>query len=169
LSVSSREELEEERRLFYVAVTRARSVLTLSMAKSRFKYGDIQFNEPSRFVEEIDKKYLATVTRLYAENPRTLPKHQIQEVKTLTPLAKMDSNPAQQITATQTATPKAATGTYDIVMDLSIGTKVEHEKFGQGVVEKLEGAGMEVRAIIKFKTKGEKTLILRYAKLKVLG
>jgi DNA helicase-2/ATP-dependent DNA helicase PcrA len=165
MAQQSREDLEEERRLFYVAVTRAEKKLTLSNARSRFRYGSIQYNEPSRFLEEIDTKYLklppapsklsATPSGRHPNSPYALNAPLPQR-----PL-RMEQRPA--ITGSDSDYPPADANL------LAVGTGVEHSKFGRGTVVRLDGSTTDVRAVIRFEVGGEKTIILKYARLKVLS
>lgn len=166
LSLNSRHELEEERRLFYVAVTRAEQKLTLSFATSRFKYGNLIPCEPSRFIEEIDKKYIEfefPQNKREIDTPRTLnPKtttvstygkgYGMQVGKQI-----FSSNPASiSVSANFIA------GDNNLLVE---GDEVEHQRFGKGQIVKLEDSGENKKAIINFTQAGQKTLVLKFAKL----
>jgi len=173
MSLNSRSDLEEERRLFYVAVTRAETKLTLSYATSRFKFGTLISCEPSRFLDEIDAKYLeldftakpvASNNKFSYEDERTAwssnrptdtfskPKPQ---VKTTSILAKAHV-PSANFAPSDTS-------------NLQVGMEVEHERFGFGKVISLEGNKPDVKATIFFKEIGQKQLLLKFAKLSILN
>lgn len=203
LSLNSRSELEEERRLFYVAITRAEKRATLSFATTRYKFGNIIYCEPSRFLDELDeacvefpdekslpdfsddtfngfrnnfnnvkkpfgdlstsfgegfspdKKSLGNFQKPQQQQP-SKPGINFQPQKKLVPLkSRLNVN----------ATPSPATDNSGIV----VGNIVEHEKFGIGEVIAIEGKYPESKALIRFKTVGDKNLLMKYAKLKRLN
>ena len=158
MSISSRQELEEERRLFYVAVTRAEKMLTLSYANSRYQFGSVSFQELSRFVEEIDAKYIDVPTKKKVL-PKVggLPKPMFTKRKTLNtePLKRVQHGP------TQGNTPAA-------INAIEVDMTVKHEKFGYGKVLRIEGDGDSRKAIIFFEVMGEKQLMLKFAKLTIV-
>lgn len=158
MSISSRQELEEERRLFYVAVTRAEKMLTLSYANSRYQFGSVSFQELSRFVEEIDAKYIDVPTKKKVlPKVGDLPKPMFTKRKTLNtePLKRVQHGP------TQGNTPAA-------INAIEVGMTVKHEKFGYGKVLRIEGDGDSRKAIIFFEVMGEKQLMLKFAKLTIV-
>lgn len=163
MMVESREDLEEERRLFYVAVTRAETKLTLSFATSRYKYGRLFSCKPSRFLREIDTKYLNLKSQKKPEKKKELfrdkpssgfSKINIQKKPKPTPIQKIS------YTAPENFVP-------DDNANLTEGMKVEHPKFGFGRVSKLDIQGNNRKAVIQFDEVGEKTLLLAFAKLKL--
>ncbi|MCH2225329.1 MAG: UvrD-helicase domain-containing protein [Crocinitomicaceae bacterium] len=171
LSLNSRTELEEERRLFYVAVTRAKITCTLSYATSRFQWGNLITCEPSRFIDEIDSTFLKfeAPTRgggrslsggvSFRENyVGGLNKPLNKETRSLKPMKKMSSGPSSG----------RSNGSSHSPSNLKVGYNVEHDRFGKGKVTKLEGQGADVKATIFFPRHGSKTVLLRFAKLKVL-
>lgn len=175
MSLNTRAELEEERRLFYVALTRAEERAFLSYTLSRYRWGKLIDAEPSRFIEEIDPQYLNRIVpedryqfksfmdtsifeggtdttsfqkRKYKEKTLTSPTpSQLQKLR------KLEQNQEQVVA-------KAP-------LHLEVGMEVEHSRFGTGIVEALEGAGSDQKAAINFKGFGIKKLLLRFAKLKV--
>lgn len=189
LSINTREELEEERRLFYVAITRAKERLWITYASSRYRFGSLVQNEPSRFIEEIPEQYLdksfAGVSAksqssgrwgnspgfnrmkgwevnddgesgvpkkqkgsYYNEQPSYLPlKSTINKV--------VEHKPSAGFIASDTS-------------NLTVGQKVEHQKFGFGEVIKMEGAAHNPIATVKFEHNGEKKIMLNYAKLRIV-
>jgi DNA helicase-2/ATP-dependent DNA helicase PcrA len=168
-------QIEEERRLLYVAMTRARKYLTLLFATTRFRYGNVDFCTPSRFLKDIDSRYLnmssegiksswsnsnvplgtvlfgSNQNKTFESKPsfepkRTVPNGTFQKV---TESMLRDSAPAQSSA-------------------LKVGNVIEHERFGIGSVISVEGSGDNTKARIKFLNVGEKTLLLKFARYKVL-
>ncbi len=171
LSVNSRTELEEERRLFYVALTRAEKAAFLSYAQTRFKFGNITYAEPSRFISEIPLDYLEMPearpprnfagTRLNQDQVnRVSQRSPIPPGKKLVSLQKASSTPASN-----TSTPTVNKGSGDV----KEGQTVEHLRFGRGKVVKVEGIGPSKKAVISFDKHGEKQILLKFAKLKIVG
>ena len=171
MSLNSRSDLEEERRLFYVAVTRAESKLTISYATSRFKFGTLISCEPSRFLDEIDAKYLEldftakpvpSSSSSFFDDERnawnkrsdTFSKPKAAPVKTTSILAKAH-------------VPSAGFAPSD-TSGLQVGMEVEHERFGFGKVISLEGNKPDIKATIFFKEIGQKQLLLKFAKLRIV-
>jgi DNA helicase-2/ATP-dependent DNA helicase PcrA len=177
MSMDSMRGLEEERRLFYVAITRAEEHCYLSFAKSRYKFGKTEFSSPSRFLKDIDTCYLSlpqgermasqvdeTASRFrsqpmasrFAESsrpkvqvvPPTQPTRTLKKVSSISP-----SRPA--------ASPLAGT--------LQVGNVIEHERFGVGEVVNVVGAGDNCKATVRFRNAGEKQLLLKFARFKVIG
>ncbi|MNK24811.1 ATP-dependent DNA helicase PcrA [compost metagenome] len=174
LSINSRTELEEERRLFYVAVTRAEKNCTISYAASRFQWGNLVTSEPSRFISEIDQSYLSFETAYGAPKGggRSLNSGRGGFDK---PYAG-GLNRMPGSTSSQTASGSlksmselnSKSGGGDSNIDIKVGYNVEHERFGKGKVTKLEGSGVDRKATIFFPHAGAKTLLLKFAKLTVL-
>ena len=167
LSSTSREELEEERRLFYVALTRAMKKVSLSYAQSRFRWGNLTFTEPSRFLAEMDQSRLDV-------------KHAGLQQKQATPDADaLRSGWAGSMTYNYTRppgqgnTPKPPAGNDpDFVADnpriFTEGMEVLHQRFGKGKILRMEGSGSDRMATIQFESAGEKKLVMKFAKLKAL-
>lgn len=165
LSINSRPELEEERRLFYVALTRAEKQCTLSWAKTRYKWGNLISNERSRFVDEIDEQYLE-LSENKIERKATFSEQRANESgghhssggvikkKTLIRASAINSAPAP-IDNSHLKT-------------LDIGQRVRHERFGDGMVQGLEGVFPNVKATVVFDGVGQKQLLLKFAKLQLL-
>jgi DNA helicase-2/ATP-dependent DNA helicase PcrA len=175
-SLSTREDLEEERRLFYVALTRAETKLILSYAESRYRWGNLTLSEPSRFIEEIDSSLIertrkasfrGTTTK---DEPRFNP---FSSNKSWTYSGdKRYEKPRE--TAKQSA-PKASypqASDSDFVAadasEIEAGQRVLHQKFGQGTVLKVEGIGPNRKASVEFDNSGNKMLMLKFAKLSIL-
>ena len=184
MSLGSRADLEEERRLFYVAVTRARQKLTLSFADTRFRFGTLVPCEPSRFIQEIPAEYINLLTkapRMPQRNfnlddergnyynfppkskpaPKASPMPPRPGMSGLKPLSKINNIPVP-IPAPD------ADFQADDTAGLMAGNKVEHQRFGFGEVSLIEGKGAERKAIVEFEKYGRKVLILKFAKLKIL-
>ncbi|MDB5136120.1 MAG: family ATPase [Mucilaginibacter sp.] len=171
MSLNSRTDLEEERRLFYVAVTRAESKLIISYATSRFKFGTLISCEPSRFLDEIDAQYLeldftakpVSNNNSFFDDERnawnkrsdTFSKPKPAVVKTTSLLAKAHI-------------PSAGFAPSD-TSGIQVGMEVEHERFGFGKVISLEGNKPDVKATIFFKEIGQKQLLLKFAKLRIIN
>ncbi len=149
MMLQSRADLEEERRLFYVAVTRAKAKLYLSYALQRYKYGRLEMCEPSRFLNEIDSRYLTTakinsaVSQLMPQVPRS-PQPKVGQVK---PIAGFEPSP---------------------INELQEGQNIVHPKFGKGKIIAIDATGSEKMAKVKFVEFGEKTLMLSFAKLMII-
>lgn len=173
MSINTREELEEERRLFYVAITRAKELLYLSFANARYRFGQLQQNEPSRFIQEIPEEYISY--RL-AGGPSRVNTHNMgsaYERMQRGGFAKPETK-STNVYSSISARPKTVEHTPSenfVASDLSglkAGDKVEHQKFGFGEVMKMEGAAHNPIATIVFKINGEKKIMLNYAKLRIL-
>ncbi len=156
---SSRAELEEERRLFYVAVTRAERQVTLSYAQNRFNNGQRTSGEVSRFVEEIDSKYIEMPSsrRAFPE-AGTLPRAFFNAGKPQAPAAR----PVRKPQAPVAPNPPAA------IAAIMPGMQVQHDKFGIGKVLGVEGSGDSRKAIVFFEGVGQKQLMLKFAKLAIV-
>jgi DNA helicase-2/ATP-dependent DNA helicase PcrA len=157
MSLYSREDLEEERRLFYVAVTRAMTYLTLSFATSRYKFGSLQYGEPSRFLNEIPKELLSLQGR---------------EEEVMREEDSFVSPTVRRIVAGNFSAQKPVTADPNFVASdpekIIVGCEVEHQRFGTGKVVAMDGLGVNKMATIFFPSAGEKKLMLKFAKLKVL-
>ncbi|WP_295795044.1 UvrD-helicase domain-containing protein [Mucilaginibacter sp.] len=175
MSLNSRSDLEEERRLFYVATTRAETKLTLSYATSRFKFGTLISCEPSRFLDEIDAKYLEldfTAKPVTSNNPFF---DQERTAWTSKNNAGADSfsKPKAPVVKTTSILAKAHVPSPGFAPSdtsgLQVGMEVEHERFGFGKVISLEGNKPDIKATIFFKEIGQKQLLLKFAKLRIVN
>jgi DNA helicase-2/ATP-dependent DNA helicase PcrA len=183
MSINTREELEEERRLFYVVITRAKTRLWISYANTRYKFGQLVQNEPSRFIDELPEEYLdrsfagggiknqgttaknpGLSTSAYdrmngyrggSENKSAPQKTTPSYMPPKTPPKQVEHIPSVDFTPSDTS-------------QLQPGQKVEHQKFGFGEVTKMEGAAHNPIATIQFEKNGEKKIMLNYAKLRIL-
>ena len=180
MSINTREELEEERRLFYVAVTRAKHKLYLSYSNARYRFGQLQQNDPSRFLDEIpdehiDRSYAGSsaknnattawnrgsafdrMNRGFENTAPVYPKQKETKPAYAVPARPQvkEHTPSENFTASDTS-------------DLKAGQKVEHQKFGFGEVVKMEGAAHNPIATVNFELNGEKKIMLNYAKLRII-
>ncbi len=182
LSLNERSDLEEERRLFYVALTRAEKKVTLTYAMSRYKYGSLNYCEPSRFIDEIDPQYVdlpeteeRKAPSSFDETPwggfgsssgNSFAKRQNFKRKTETkPQTPQPSVPKNLKKVSQTS---AAVGSTLPPGSVVVGTKVAHAKFGKGKVVNLEGESPNEKATVFFPTVGQKQLLLKFAKLEIV-
>jgi DNA helicase-2/ATP-dependent DNA helicase PcrA len=187
MSINTREELEEERRLFYVVITRAKHKLWISYANTRYKFGQVVQNDPSRFLNELPEIHL---DRSYAgggfrnqqatsasERMRGWGSSGQPQYGQKTPSAAAKKSPERP--GYLPVTPPAALNKPVVHLpspdfapsdtsDLQAGQKVEHQKFGFGEVLKMEGAAHNPIATIKFDLNGEKKIMLNYAKLRIV-
>ena len=176
MSINTKEELEEERRLFYVAITRAKHRLYLTYANTRYRFGNLTQNEPSRFIDELPEKYL---DRAFAggnmRNNQTSHWNPFEKVKSAfkgptDDRPRYNDKPAYVTTAAikiKEHIPSPDFAPSD-TSNLQEGAKVEHQKFGFGQVIKMEGAAHNPIATVKFEHNGEKKIMLNYAKLRVI-
>jgi len=158
MSMNTRSELEEERRLFYVALTRAEKQAYLTYTLSRYRWGKLIDAEPSRFIEEIDEKYL---DNQFATLPKSSPKEGAFKMKFSSP----SPSPKNLKKVTNTA-PSAGTNADD--QNYVVGIKVAHAKFGQGKIINIEGAYPNRKATVFFPNVGQKQLLLKFAKLEIV-
>ena len=187
MSINTREELEEERRLFYVVITRAKNRLWITYANTRYKFGQVVQNEPSRFISELPEDH---IDRSYAgggfrnQSNTSSPSERMRgwgnsssgqtdrsgffgETK------KTNERPGYLPVQPSVPKPVVHQPSSDFkpsdTTDLKAGQKVEHQKFGFGEVLKMEGAAHNPIATIKFDLNGEKKIMLNYAKLRIVG
>jgi DNA helicase II / ATP-dependent DNA helicase PcrA len=165
MSSNSPKELEEERRLFYVALTRAEKMATLTYALNRYKWGNLEHCKPSRFLREIDPRYVEypqTAGRSLSGGVKhgyTPPAFREEKVTYVTPktdhkLKKLIPSPVSS-----SPVPSGDPGTF------SEGDKVSHERFGNGVIIEITGEAPNTTALVEFEGHGRKKLLLRFAKL----
>ena len=169
-SLGSRSDLEEERRLFYVAITRAMKKLYLSYATSRYKWGSLSSCEPSRFLDELDPQYLDLDF-----NPSQYKNvgSSFESERTSWQQDSFSKPQPKTIRKTTSLLPKAHVPTPGFspsdTTNLQVGMEVEHERFGFGKVLTLEGSKPNTKATIFFKELGQKQLLLKFAKLRIIN
>ncbi|MET3125582.1 DNA helicase-2/ATP-dependent DNA helicase PcrA [Arcicella rosea] len=180
MMLQSRADLEEERRLFYVAITRAEKKLMMSYAESRYQYGRLKPCEPSRFLDEIDPQYLQFAKNIRRPEEKPAPQGFVRMTnrEQKAPDFGTSNKPTSTASLIAKPAPRPVVGnTYipsqDFVpsdtKNLIEGDRVEHLKFGFGKVKKIDVNGTDRKAVIQFEgTIGEKTLLLSFAKLRIL-
>ncbi len=171
MTLQSREDLEEERRLFYVALTRAEDTCTISYANSRFVFGRLETSEPSRFISEIDRQFTEYETTIRGGGGRSLKSGRVEEQFHTGGLNKIKGFPSKNLRSLDDVNKTPSTpGSFQAssLSDLKVGYNVIHESFGKGKVIQITGAGDDKRAVIFFPKEGSKTLLLRFAKLQIV-
>jgi DNA helicase-2/ATP-dependent DNA helicase PcrA len=177
MALNSRTDLEEERRLFYVAVTRAESKLSLSYATSRFKFGTLISCEPSRFLDEIDAQYLEldftarpvnNIGSLNYDDERSSWSRTDDKFSKPKPKTTATAAPVKTTSILAKAHVPSAGFAPSDTSNLQVGMEVEHERFGFGKVISLEGNKPDIKATIFFKEIGQKQLLLKFAKLSII-
>jgi len=179
MSMNTRSELEEERRLFYVAITRAEKQAYLTYTQSRYRWGKLIDAEPSRFIEEIDASYLEYLTPITEQRYKPLLDSDIfdevdkSKLRMRKPVSgSAPKGPTQdQLRKLRRLKPVASDTDKNFSAadaNLKVGTRVEHVRFGKGIISKIEGVGADTKAEIDFENGGLKKLLLRFAKLNVL-
>ena len=173
LSLNTRAELEEERRLFYVALTRAKKRAFLSYTLSRYRWGKLIDAEPSRFIDEIDKDYVnhIKISNNYSFKPiidtSIFEKRESRKISRDTSENKISNPSIQQLSRLSKIRQENLKTDNDISIKIKTGMSVEHARFGHGTVINIEGKGSDKKAIINFQSSGVKNLLLRFAKLKI--
>ena len=179
MSMNTRSELEEERRLFYVAITRAEKQAYLTYTQSRYRWGKLIDAEPSRFIEEIDESFLEYLTTITENRYKPLIDADIfgevdksklrlrKPVSSSPPRGPSETN-LRKLRRIKPVTSSASKNIDAKDLNISIGTIVEHVRFGKGNVIRIEGSGADTKAEINFSNGGLKKLLLRFAKLKVI-
>ncbi|RXQ96639.1 ATP-dependent DNA helicase [Ancylomarina salipaludis] len=180
LSTSSPQELEEERRLFYVALTRAQNKVSLSFAKARYKWGDMSYPRPSRFIKEIDPQYLDFA---YEQEPEfsgfgsriseSDSSHEQMENRTRFQQKKkpeMRPKLSQSAPRIRPTVNTESNGQFEAsdANTIQAGMQIEHQRFGKGKVLHLEGEAPNIKATVFFQNVGQKQLLLKFAKLKIV-
>jgi DNA helicase-2/ATP-dependent DNA helicase PcrA len=165
LSKNSRSDLEEERRLFYVAVTRAKINLTLSYAVSRFKWGNLIQCEPSRFLEELDPKYIEHTFSI--KNNKKDFTNAISKNKTSI-LKNKFSKPLNHLKKINNLSSSYNNKEEKDILKIKVGDQVVHERFGKGKVVEVNGEFPNTKATVFFPSSGQKQLLLKFAKLQLI-
>ncbi|WP_028524316.1 ATP-dependent helicase [Runella limosa] len=185
MMLEKREDLEEERRLFYVAITRAETKLTFSYAESRYNWGRLNMCEPSRFLFEVDQRFLMMAKGRrsggmddYRNNAEPSANNFIRQITNRTSQTPKGTTETVKssagVSSPKVPTPPPPTNgasepfVASDTSSLEEGNRVEHPKFGKGTVKKMDVNGTDRKAIIHFDTTGEKTLLLSFAKLRIL-
>jgi len=181
MSMNTRAELEEERRLFYVALTRAEKQAVLTYTINRYRWGKLIDAEPSRFIEEIDEQYLDNQvvdfrrnfspyldTSLFGEVDHSKLRTVKPTAGTPPSIGKPTEKQLQKLRKIKPTSVQPAAESATLYADLSVGVKVNHERFGTGVVQSIEGIGVNKKAEIKFESGGIKKLLLKFAKLQII-
>ena len=181
MSMNTRSELEEERRLFYVALTRAEEQAYLTYTQNRYRWGKLIDAEPSRFIEEIEDKYIENLTPVdtYRYKPLIntdifgeVDKSKLRQLKpengTPPGIGKPNENQLRKLRKLKPELSKPIGNTNTIDPNLSEGTLVNHTRFGRGKVLRIEGAGNDKKAEIQFVKGDIKKLLLRFAKLEII-
>jgi DNA helicase-2/ATP-dependent DNA helicase PcrA len=190
MAINTREELEEERRLFYVVITRAKERLWISYANTRYRFGNLVQNEPSRFLEELPEKYLdrsfagggmrnqvnnrSAYDRMHGGGWGNQSAEQAEKRYGAPPSKKASTTPSTPSYITPKPQNKAVehVPSPDFVAsdisNLQVGQRVEHQKFGFGEVVKMEGSSHNPIATVKFELNGEKKIMLNYARLRII-
>lgn len=183
MSMNTRSELEEERRLFYVALTRAEKQAYLSYAQTRYRWGKLTDGEPSRFLEEIDDQYLEYISPklpepkmnrfidadLFDDAPKKIRFQKPIQKKRKDFMDKKSNKLVPPKGKMKKVSDVTSSNTNLFDSEVVVGSFVEHNRFGKGEVVGLEGKGPNKKAEIQFATAGKKKLLLQYAKLKVIG
>jgi DNA helicase II / ATP-dependent DNA helicase PcrA len=181
MSINTREELEEERRLFYVVITRAKHKLWITYANSRYRFGSVIQNDPSRFIEEIpedqlDRSYAGGGIKNQIGNYTSRPAYDrlnrgyggSDESGTKSRESSKPSYISSQAKAPAAVHIPSADFAPSDTSNLAAGDRVEHQKFGFGEVTKMEGSAHNPIATVNFKLGGEKKIMLNYAKLRII-
>jgi len=181
MSMNTRAELEEERRLFYVALTRAEKQAVLTYTINRYRWGKLIDAEPSRFIEEIDEQYLDNQvvdfrrnfspyldTSLFGEVDHSKLRTVKPKAGTPPSIGKPTEKQLQKLRKIKPTSVQPAAESATLYADLNVGVKVNHERFGTGVVQSIEGIGVNKKAEILFESGGIKKLLLKFAKLQII-
>jgi DNA helicase-2/ATP-dependent DNA helicase PcrA len=180
MSINSRADLEEERRLFYVALTRAEKRATLTYATTRYRFGNVLYCEPSRFLEELDADYVE-----YPEEPTTnafsnnvfdkmrgdyfdAPQNEVEFKSNFSPKPKTPVKKSLIKVNLSKPSGPAIGSDPELLKKIQPGTIIEHERFGKGRVELIEGDYPNLKATVQFSVGGSKQLLLKFARVKIV-
>jgi len=161
-SISTRSDLEEERRLFYVAITRAMETVTLSHAETRYKWGNFTITEPSRFLDEIDSSLIDKPAPVLFKRKEEIPSTSTNNSNRPN-IKRRNLQPINKSATSSSSSSSAADPS-----ELTAGMDVEHAKFGVGKIISIEGNGPNKKATVYFNSVGNKNLLLRFAKLNII-
>lgn len=174
--------MEEERRLMYVAITRAERHCMLTCAKTRFRYGQVEYDVPSRFIKEIDQRYIRKMdggdTEVFSTNRtswrnsyETTPKPTVQKGATIyskPTFATTSGSCMTRMRTTPSSTTTQVTSYNDGKNSIRIGSVINHQRFGKGEIVSIEGTGENAKATVRFQLAGQKQLLLKFARYEVL-
>ena len=179
MAMNTRSELEEERRLFYVALTRAEKVVNLSYALSRYRWGNLTYAEPSRFIEELPAQYLDDSTKNINSGKNILTSQSLRnrsinkENRSMSNMLNTPSQKEKNLTKYDDSRVDGPVddgeGTSDNVHKIIVGMEVIHDKFGKGEIIELEGVKPNIKATVTFLGAGNKQLLLKFAKLRIVS
>ena len=161
MCTNSMRELEEERRLLYVAITRAEKHCILTCAQNRFRYGRMEYDTPSRFIRDIDPELLEVHGEAGSAESRKPYNNWMQNPRPVATQFKADPKPRAVAPRPMASAPSAS--------DLHEGARIEHQRFGVGTVVRIEGTGENTKATVEFRNAGTKQLLLKFAKFKIIG
>ena len=178
MCVNTMRELEEERRLLYVAITRAEKHCILTCAQNRFRYGRMEFDTPSRFIKDFDPSLIkvegsGTGMNSFVGMPRSSSSgitgsRNLRSIQNPRPVAtQFVADPKPRMVPVRHETPRPQSAIGDI--GLKEGNVIEHQRFGVGKVIKLEGSGENTKATVEFRNAGTKQLLLKFAKYTIVG
>ncbi|MCF8229668.1 MAG: UvrD-helicase domain-containing protein [Bacteroidales bacterium] len=165
-SLSSRPDLEEERRLFYVAMTRAMKKLMLTYAENRYKWGNLTICEPSRFLDEIDEKFIDYPKKASMQQSGLSFDDLTAKPKSSAPLSGLKRKNLKRLS--NVGKSPARHSQESNFEDIQTGMEVEHSRFGKGKVVNIDGSGANKKATVYFNGIGQKQLLLKFAKLRIL-
>ena len=174
--------MEEERRLMYVAITRAERHCMLTCAKTRFRYGQVEYDVPSRFIKEIDQRYIrkmdggdtegfSTNRTSWRNSYETTPKPTVQKGATIYSKPTFATTSGSRMTrmrTTPSSTTTQVTSYNDGKNSIRIGSVINHQRFGKGEIVSIEGTGENAKATVRFQLAGQKQLLLKFARYEVL-
>ncbi len=170
MSLNSRQELEEERRLFYVALTRAKERVCISYAKSRYRWGKLIDSDKSRFIDEIDSRYVNLSLPIQNNKVNSIIDKSISDSinpDDFNPITKLNQDKINKLKKLKRIGSFQNPNLNQDKIILNVGSKVSHGRFGNGKVIMIDGFGKDKKASIMFEYIGIKTLLLRFAKLKI--
>jgi DNA helicase-2/ATP-dependent DNA helicase PcrA len=167
LCTNSMRELEEERRLLYVAITRAEKHCIMTCAQNRWRYGKMEYDTPSRFIKDIDPGLLFVDSEGGSSIIPSLNSRSSSRIQSPRPSATMMAGPKPRFVPLREETPKPSSSVGDA--GLKEGNVIEHQRFGVGKVIKIEGMGENQKATVEFKNAGTKQLLLKFAKYRIIG
>ena len=167
LCTNSMRELEEERRLLYVAITRAEKHCIMTCAQNRWRYGKMEYDTPSRFIKDIDPGLLFVDSEGGSSIIPSLNSRSSSHIQSPRPSATILGGPKPRFVPLREETPKPSSSVGDA--GLKEGNVIEHQRFGVGKVIKIEGMGENQKATVEFKNAGTKQLLLKFAKYRIIG